>query len=204
MEPPVLGTNPIKRFLFLHWLKIALFAMLVTIYMTKPQNSADWAAWVQAIGVVGSISIAISIVQLQNENQLAAEQRARIVQQNTFLAIAQFAFEVADEAASLFSGEHVPDPMFAMEKFDGLRFKAAQEGLSHIRAVELGTYERVNAFYRFGRAVAIIGLYAEEALKPGHLLGRNAPHGRATIAYVKQARMDATLAIEAIRKMVDK
>jgi hypothetical protein len=203
MEPPVFSTSPIKRFLFRHWLKIALCAMLVTIYVTKPQTSADWAAWVQAIGIVGSISIAIGVVRLQNENQLATEQRARIVQQKTFLAIAQFAFEVADEAASLFAGEHGPDPMFIMEKFDGLRFKAAQEGLSHIQAVDLGTYERVNAFYRFGRAVAIIGLYAEEALKPGDPLDRNAAHGRAVIAYVKQARMEATLAIEAIRKMVD-
>lgn len=203
MESPVFATNPIKRFLFKYWLQIAIAVMIFTAYMTKPQTSADYAAWVQAIGIVGSISIAISIVQLQNENQIAAEQRARIAQQKTFLAIAQFAFGVADEAASLFAGEHVPDPMFVMEKFDGLRFKAAQEGLSHIRAVDLGTYERVNAFYRFGRAVAIIGLYAEEALKPGDLLGRNTPQGRAAIAYVKQARMEATLAIEAIRKMVD-
>ena len=204
METPVFPNNPIKRFLFRYWLHVAIAVMIFIAYVTKPQTSADWAAWVQAIGIVGSISIAIGVVQWQNENQLATEQRARIAQQKTFLAIAQFAFEVADEAASLFAGERAPDPMFVMEKFDGLRFKAAREGLSHIRAVDLGTYERVNAFYRFGRAVAIIGLYAEEALKPGDLLGRNTPYGRAAIAYVKQARMEATLAIEAIRKMVER
>lgn len=191
----------IQQIILAGWFPIAVIAMLVVVYFYPPKVSADWAAWVQAIGIIGSISIAISVVQLQNEHQIEAEKRAQAIRQRGFLAIAQFAFDAAEETAALFAGDRIPDPAIVVQNFDAPRLKAAQEGLAQINVVDLGTFERMNAFFRFGRSVAIIGFYAEQVTKLDESIHRDSPSGRAALQFVKKARMEATLAIGQIKRM---
>lgn len=122
-----------------HALKIACVAILVAVYLTHPTSSADWAAWVQAIGVLGSIAIAIGLAQDQRKQQTEIEPRSRWRRLAVIKAVTDHALRLIEESAIALRNRETA--LAYIRTYSDAEYNDVYDTLKGIAILELQAYE---------------------------------------------------------------
>jgi hypothetical protein len=140
-----------RNFIAKHWLKVSLAAILFTLYWISPKTSGDWAAWVQAIGVLGSISIAIGLSQDQRRQQVEAELRGRWRRLAVVQAIVDDALGLIDMSCSALRDR--PSASEYAHSYSLAEARDVHDTMKAIPVLDLQAYEAAAGFMRVRRSL---------------------------------------------------
>lgn len=148
-----------------HWLRVSLVAILFTLYWTEPKTSGDWAAWVQAIGVLGSMSIAIGLAKDQRQQQVESELRTRWRRLAVVQALVDDATGLIDMSCSALRGRD--SALEYVRRHTTAEALDVYETMKTIPVLDLQAYEAAAGFMRVRRALGrAISLLSEIASDP--------------------------------------
>ncbi|BCZ84816.1 hypothetical protein PTKU64_84910 [Paraburkholderia terrae] len=148
-----------------------LIGMLITGFVKwPPQQSSDWAAWMQAIGAIVGIAIAIAIPAWQ---QLISQRRERVVAASGFRAttqVAKIGLDLVRDAVN--AVENINDAwLYFQNDFHDAHFSQVADLLStaniHALPTQKAVISYVDARRHYGECVDRIRIFARQCLAPG-------------------------------------
>ena len=140
-----------RNWIIKHWLKVSLAAILFTLYWTEPKTSGDWAAWVQAIGVLGSMAIAIGLARDQRQQQIESELRTRWRRLAVVQALVDDALGLIDMSCTAL-GER-DTAIEYIRRYNSAEAVDVYETMKAIPLLDLQAYEAAAGFMRVRRAL---------------------------------------------------
>ena len=113
-------------------------------------SGEQWAAWVQAIGSVVAILVAVWVSRKQNHDALRLQERLRVEQQlhvyDAFRAILDSAISEYSDALDALKGQD-PDAWFKDTNADGL-YPEFHNAVKQISVVEMPSYESAKSLLK--------------------------------------------------------